>query len=263
MINPKLENSPLIEVVFELRWELSQGKSEKIDPFYEVLLGRFYDIYKDKYPCFEKITNTLNSDELPDYIASHRFKQHDKDWPTIQLGPGIISLHDAGNNYKWEQFEDNLLEMLKNLFKCYPVVTEKEIKIDSFNLSYLNALRFDFNNENIFDFLKEKMNIDVNIKDKFFGTKARLLPFDLDVHSVFFSNKPVGIIDLSFRRGKIREEKEDCLMWETGIAFYNLDIKEKKESIREIITWAKNAHKLLVGSFLKVIKEGNLETRFI
>ncbi len=256
MVNPKLEKAPLIETVFGLHWDL-----DIFNP-YEVLYGKLYEKIQEKYPDVEKIDNPLNKLSGGHITIQHnRFKQSkEREWPVIQLRPGVISLHNARDSYKWESFRDNLSEMVNFLFASCPDIDEK-LKINILRLTYLDALKFNFETENIVEFLKEKIKIDINVKDNFFGENIDLIPVGIDFHLSFRSIDPKGIVSLVFRRGRIKNEIEDCLMWETGLIFIDKDGEYK--TIDRILEWADSAHNLLVNSFLKVTKEGSLEERFI
>ncbi len=256
MVNPKLEKAPLMEAVFGLHWDLNLFKP------HEVLFGRLYEKIQGKYPDIGKIDNPLNKLSGGHINIQHnRFrKSEEKDWPTIQLRPGVISLHDSGDNYKWEDFLTDLTEMINFLFEVCPD-REKKLKINILRLSYLNALKFNFDTENIIEFLKEKMKIDIDVKKGFFDEKTDILPIGIDFHVGFRSTNPKGVINLIFRRGRIKKETEDCLMWETGLIL--TDKEGECNTVEKILNWANEAHKLLGNSFLKVTKEASLEERFV
>lgn len=51
MLRKILKNKPLVEAIFELRWELKEQESRmKIDPHYKILVGRIYDKVSNEYP---------------------------------------------------------------------------------------------------------------------------------------------------------------------------------------------------------------------
>ncbi|MCX6750116.1 MAG: hypothetical protein NTZ83_01545 [Candidatus Pacearchaeota archaeon] len=46
-----LKNKPLVEAIFELRWQLKEIQpGVKVDPNYKMLIGRVYERLKEEYP---------------------------------------------------------------------------------------------------------------------------------------------------------------------------------------------------------------------
>jgi uncharacterized protein (TIGR04255 family) len=91
-----LRNKPLLEAIFELRWELQeQAPGLKLDPHYKILIGSLYDRVKDEYPFHEELPTATIPDEISGYIVKHRFRKSENGWPLIQLGPGVVTLNDT------------------------------------------------------------------------------------------------------------------------------------------------------------------------
>ena len=60
-----LKNKPLIEAIFEFRWELREPSPEmKVDPHYKILIGRMHDKISDEYPFHEQLPTATMSDEI-------------------------------------------------------------------------------------------------------------------------------------------------------------------------------------------------------
>ena len=117
-----LKNKPLVEAIFELRWKLEDDKNAigiKKDPHYKILVGRVYDNVKGNYPYYSQLPTAHMPDEIAGYVVQHQFRKAKDKWPLIQLGPGIITLNST-NDYVWENFEKNMLDLLDVLFKSYP-----------------------------------------------------------------------------------------------------------------------------------------------
>ena len=138
-----LQNKPLVEVIFELRWELQElAPGMKIDPHYKILIGRIYDRVKDEYPFHEQLPTATMPDEIAGYIVQHRFRKGRDKWPLIQIGPGIITLNDT-EGYAWEDFKQRLNRVVDVLFDAYPEA-EKNLKINWALLRYIDAVDFDY-----------------------------------------------------------------------------------------------------------------------
>jgi len=251
-----LKNKPLVEAIFELRWELQEPASGmKIDPHYKILIGRIYDRVKDEYPFHEQLPTAAIPDEIAGYIVQHRFRKDKDKWPLIQIGPGIITLNDTGG-YIWEDFEKRLYHILKVLFDAYPDA-ETNLKINWALLRYIDAVDFNYEENNIFSFLSSNLKICIDIYEKLFEeTGVGNLPLGFDLRFSFPATKPKGAVHLRFVRGK--RKNEDALIWETQVQSVGEYAPKTKEQIR---TWVTDAHTLTDDWFFKMI-EGKLMRRF-
>lgn len=210
-----LKNKPLVEAIFELRWELQEPASGmKIDPHYKILIGRIYDRVKDEYPFHEPLPTATIPDEIAGYVVQHRFRKDKDKWPLIQIGPGIITLNDT-EGYIWEDFEKRLYHLLEILFDAYPNA-ETDLKISWALLRYIDAVDFNYEEENIFSFLSSNLKIYIDIYKKLFeDTGVKDLPLGFDLRFSFPATKPEGAIHLRFVRGK--RKNKDALIWETQV----------------------------------------------
>jgi len=97
----KLPNAPLIEVIFELRWEIKQ-KSDLTK--YQYLIGDLYSSIKGDFP----IRESLAPPEIPTEILinnpAHRFRSDKNQYPLVQVGPGLLTLNTTDENYFWNDF---------------------------------------------------------------------------------------------------------------------------------------------------------------
>jgi len=251
-----LKNKPLVEAIFDLRWKLQEpAPGTKIDPHYKILIGRIYDRVKDEYPFHEQLPTATMPDEIAGYVVQHRFRKDRDKWPLIQIGPGIITLNDT-EGYIWEDFEKRIRRLLDALYESYPN-SESRLKVNGILLRYIDAVDFDYENDNLFKFLEEKLKISIYIDESLFEeTGVDNLPLSVDLRFSFPSTKPKGAIHLRFVRGK--RENKDALIWETMVQSMGDDAPNNKE---EIIGWVGNAHSLTDDWFFKMI-EGELLRRF-
>ena len=251
-----LKNKPLVEAIFELRWNLQESASgTRVDPHYKLLIGRIYDRVRDEYPFHEQLPTAIMPDEIAGYIVQHRFRKGRDEWPLIQIGPGIITLNDT-EGYVWVDFEKRIIHVLDTLFEAYPDA-ENSLKVSGLSLRYIDAIAFDFKKDDIFDFLKEHMKTNISLHQELFERgKVNDLPLDLDLRFSFPSIKPKGAVHLRFARGERKES--DALIWETMIRSVQEDTPKVKE---EIAIWTTGAHDLTNDWFFKLI-EGKLLRRF-
>ena len=249
-----LKNKPLIEAIFELRWELhEQTPGMRLDPHYKILIGRMYDRISDEYPFHEQLPTATMPDEIAGYVVQHRFRKGRDEWPLIQIGPGIITLNDT-EGYVWEDFNKRISHLLDTLFESYPDA-ENNLKTNRLLLRYIDAV--DSGEDNIFNFLKEKMKMNIEIHQQLFEeTGVSNSPLDFDLRFSFPSAKPHGIAHLRFVRGKRKDV--DGLVWETMVqSGEDADLNTKKK----ITSWVNEAHDLTDDWFFKMI-EGELLRRF-
>jgi len=251
-----LKNKPLVEAIFELRWELQEPiPGIKIDPQYKLLIGRVFERVKEEFPFHEVAPTTMMPDEMAGYIVQHRFRKERNKWPLIQVGPGIITLNDT-EEYTWENFEIGIHKVLDALYEIYPD-TENRLSVNRLLLRYIDAVAFDYIKVDIFDFLREKMKTNIKLEEKLFeDTGVNNSPLHFDMRFSFPVDKPDGILHLRFVRGK-RAELES-LIWETMVESTEKNVPNEKTKISN---WIKEAHDLTHNWFFKII-EGELLKRF-
>lgn len=251
-----LENKPLIEAIFELKWSLQQVSSgPSIDPHYKLLIGRMYDRLSNEYPFPERLPTATMPDEIAGYVVQHRFRKGKDEWPLVQIGPGIVTVNDT-EKYTWEDFKKRIDKVLAVLFKVYPDA-ENNLKIDSLLLRYIDAINFDFTRHNGLNFLKSQMKTSISLYPRLFeDTGVNEIPSEFDLKFSFNSAKPKGVIHLRFVRGK--KKKGDALIWETMVQSVGKDAPKAKKAIT---SWVKEAHNLTDDWFFKII-EGDLQGRF-
>ncbi len=251
-----LKNKPLLETIFELRWKLLEEVSNvRIDPNYKLLIGRIYDRVKEEYPYYEKLPTASMPEEIAGYIIQHRFRKDKDNWPRIQIGPGIVSLNST-EGYSWEDFEKRIINVLDVLYNSY-LNAEAELMINGLLLRYIDAIDFNFEEEDILLFLNNNLKIKIDLQPNLFeGDNVKQQPQNIDLRFSFPLQGSEGFIHLRFARGKIKAS--DALIWETMVQLKGPNVPNSKENI---INWVKDAHDLTDDWFFKLI-EGNLLKRF-
>lgn len=250
-----LKHKPLIEAIFEVKWQLIEhGEGIRIDPHYKILIGSLYSKFKEEYPFHEMLPTASIPDNMADYVIQHRFRKGKNEWPLVQIGPGILTVNDT-EGYIWEDFEIRVMDAVKTLFEVYP--ERERLTINSLLLRYIDAVEFNFESENVFDFLSGCMKTGIKMYPKLFeDTKVDSLPSSFDWRVSFPCKRPEGTIHLRFIRGK--KDNMDALMWETMVQSTNEELLPMPERIGD---WLNAAHDLTDDWFFKLI-EGELERRF-
>ncbi|MBE0478050.1 TIGR04255 family protein [Candidatus Aerophobetes bacterium] len=251
-----LKNKPILEAIFELRWKLQEYVSRiKTDPHYKLIIGRLYDKLKDEYPFHEQLSAAALPDEIAGYLVQHRFRKDKGKWPLVQIGPGIITVNDT-KGYAWEDFKGRIAQTVNTLFEVYPE-SKNSLEVNRLLLRYIDGITFNFQKNNLFDFLEKQMKTKINLYQHLFeDTGVEKLPLALDLKFSFASKEPKGAINLRFVRGKIKES--DALIWETIVESIPEDTPKDQNRITR---WVEKAHSLADDWFFKLI-EGELLRRF-
>lgn len=250
-----LKNKPLVEAIFELRWELrdTTASGESVDPHYKILIGSMYEKAKSEYPFHEQLPVSEVPDRFAPYIIQHRFRKAAGQWPLIQIGPGIIALNDTVG-YVWEDFSQRISGLIHMLIEAYPDL--ENLRPVMVMLRYIDSIDYSYDSD-VLKFLREKMKIGINMNQNLFeDTGITESPFDIDLKLSFHSALPKGAMDIRIRRGKKAET--DALVWETIFRSLGDDTPISED---EIIAWVEKAHELTDDWFFKLI-EGDLLKEF-
>jgi len=256
MTDVVLRNKPLVEAIFELRWCLDQkAPGIQVDPHYKLLIGRIFDRVSNEYSDHQQLPAATMPDEFAAYVVQHQFRKPEKGWPLIQLGPGIITLNDT-EGYLWSDFKGRISKFLDVLFEVYPNSAEG-LRPKGLLLRYIDAIDFEFDHDNVFDFIKDHLKTTIKAHEKLFeNTGVDRLPLGFDLRFLFPSSRPRGSAHLRFARGK--KNNKDALIWETQIQSLGKDVPGSREDIK---SWVDDSHKLTHDWFFKMI-EGELLERF-
>jgi uncharacterized protein (TIGR04255 family) len=244
-----------VEAIFEVRWQLKEIQPGLVsDPNYSLLIGSLYQRLRQKYPFHQALPTALIPNEMVSGIVQHRFRKAKEKWPVVQLGPGIFTVNQT-KGYTWVDFKQRVIEGVNALFETHPNV--QELNIQTLGLRYINAIAIDFEHDDIFQFLKEQLKIDISLHSRLFeDTPVKRTPLEFDYKFSFACTKPKAIIKLRLARGK--QQQTDALIWETII---ETDSNGLPELPLQLEGWLEDAHDVIEDWFFKLIK-GDLEKRF-
>jgi|GEM_PF-5954812 len=245
-----LTNPPVKEIVFEYRWKLEGEKGEEFDSGYELLIGSFYDKLRTRYPKYAPLPIPV---KIP-YMAQYRFESESR-YPMVQIGMGVLAINATTKNYKWEDFEQRILEAFGFFVDSRKDVSELECK--TLILRYLNSIDFDFEKDNLEKFFKENLGILIKNNDKIVEKNMEPQPTAVDVRFNYKLLKMNGKFSLHFYRGKMEGIEKEQLIWETTISSPN----NKKINRDEIAKWLADAHEI-ASSVFRNLTAGQLEARF-
>lgn len=250
-----LKNKPLVEAIVEIKWDLqSPSPNILIDPHYKILIGRLYDRIQSSYPYHEQLPAAEMPDEISGYTVQHRFRCAEKDWPLIQIGPGILTINDT-SKYIWSDFRVRAEFAVEKLYESYP--RADALIFNTITLRYIDAIEFEYEKEDIFDFLKNKMKVQFILPESLFSNKIITRPAqNLNWQAAFSCQDPAGTVIIKFVRG-MRNGKS-CLIWETIVQSVVPNIPTMPKAF---LSWLDSAHEITHDWFFKLI-EGDLERKF-
>lgn len=155
----KLPNAPLVEVILELRWTI---KDQAGLTKYKYLAGDIYNKLNKSYPYRENI----HPPEIPLEILinkpEHRYREAEKEYPLIQVGPGVITLNTIDEKYFWKDFSLRAKEYFETFLTVYPESDKESFKPV---IIYVDFFPFDFNKTNVNQYINE--NFGLEFKQKF------------------------------------------------------------------------------------------------
>lgn len=245
-----LPNKPLVEAIFEFRWQIS---SEEGDPRYPLFVGRLYDRVQSEYPFHEPLPSALIPLPAATSIVQHRFRAEKNRWPLVQVGPGIVTVNDT-EGYIWQDFGQRTKALIKAIYEAYP--EPKELRVANLNLRYLDAFELEVD-QNMLDYLSEKLKSRVLLPSQLFAdTAVSSVPNTFNMMSSFATTEPKGSILVRFTSGK--HVGKPALIMELAVRSDAPDVPNMPD---EFEVWVETAHKLTDDWFFKFI-EGELERRF-
>ena len=249
--HPVLKNPPVIEALFEIRWNVWDNRdrsrpNQLIDKKFKFFPASFYEKIKDIYPEVELHPNARIPDELDIFLPRYRFRKQKDMYPLIQIGPGVLTVN-LDKNFTQEKFFNTCVEILNILFEILP-----KIKINETILHYIDGFEFDYENNNAFDFLGKNLRTHFNFSPELFdATNINPIPKKFHLESSFMVNEPKGFFICQIRSGIKKPEETKILLMDTVFRSGG-DYKPLKGKLDE---WILKADDLIHKWFLKMIEK--------
>lgn len=252
----QLPNKPLVEAIFELRWNVEdQPPAQPGGTIHRLILGRFYDRIAKEFPVFEALPAAQVPEELVLHTVQHRFRKNRGDWPVVQLGPGVLTVNST-HDYSWTSFRPIVLETVKHLLQS--LKDTPGVRFDSIILRLLDAVEFDYAKEDALHFFKEKFGLAINLPEDLFSEESGLSNHVLggSYDFLFASKKPTGRLNAKFGLGQ-RGSKRGIL-WETTLISRKEHVPNDVDSIE---SWLDDAHRT-TGDWFFTLIDGDLIKQF-
>ncbi|MCI5223509.1 MAG: TIGR04255 family protein [Candidatus Electrothrix sp. AR4] len=249
----KLENAPLVEVIFEIRWgKTTQKERELLVEFSQeeqsLMPGKFQLLAENEGFCHLEV---LKNQPLLPHLVKYRYRKNDRSYPLYQLGNGIFTVNqiDYGKfEYEWKSFQGDIERGVKLLEKSYPY-SIKELPLIDIQLRYRDVVLSN-TNESLFDFINDKLEIGTfSLPNRLRGNKN--IKTDLPMGSITLQvecESPKGNIICHVNPGKHNGEKAFILDF-IVISKVNFFPEISKESLIDWFVAAHEHHQVIFNAF--------------
>lgn len=251
----------MVEVVFELRWNLQSGPQGEVvlqsDPGLLPLLDRFSkQMRKIGFSSSRDMSHPLQTG--PYGIVRRYFRSVNEPFPIQQIGPGIYATNEDAK-YDWVSFKAQALKGLKALFDSYPKLDFFPLIPRHLELRYIDAFKPSLvsSREGFLGFVREGMNATIELPDIFqdksvFDTESmgRLV-----VQKTLKQHKGTTMV-LDVGSGK--RAAEDIIRMETKVVTLGEGIPNVTtpvRMIRELGDWLEVAHNVLSPTFRQLVRK--------
>jgi uncharacterized protein (TIGR04255 family) len=248
---PPLLTPPILEAIFELRWELQETR----DPSYPMMYGRLYEKFKAEFPVTEDLPSMQAHPESAPYVPRHRMRKEKNGYPLIQVGPGIVTINEA-RGYGWKTFSSLIKKVATSLVDLYPE-SAGSINFIKAEMRYVNGIRVDLARENPLAFLAEKLHTKVEFDPELYtvnGLSER--PNSLGLNVSYVLGKPMGQLGLALNLGQF--DNKPAFIQQTIIQSAGDMVPADLEGLGQ---WLEEAHTVAENCF-QVLCKGALMEKF-
>jgi len=262
---PPLLHPPLIEAIFELRWEIENLQPNEArpqgafvpmrDPAYPMMYGRLYERLKKDFPFTEDLPSTGAHPETTPYVPRHRIRKEKNGHPLVQVGPGIITVNEA-KGYSWKSFRSSAQRIIESVVDLYPS-DAMPLNFIKAEMRYVNGIRFDLARENPLSFLAEKLHTKVEVAPELLTLNSlNERPNAVGLNLAYALEKPMGNLNLALNLGQF--EGKPTFIQQTLIQSVGELLPADTEGLS---LWLEEAHTVAENCF-QVLCKGALMEKF-
>lgn len=241
----KLPHAPLVEVIFEIRWNSADRAS--LDKF-QLLIGEMYSALQSEFP---KVINLRPDPAIPfnAFIGAptHRFTRPEG-YPMYQLGPGVLSVNMVNDGYVWESFIKTIRDVV-TVFERLSGLSGQSITL---SLKYLDFFKFKFSDVNLTEYIRTNFHLSV---------EAPYLNGDQAKTFSFATTQDVGIgtfaLTMNTGYNNVNGTQIEGIITESNVSM-EIPFEELNNYIANALP---QAHELL-GNFFKELTKGCLYDSF-
>lgn len=240
----KLPNAPLLEVIFEIKWDIV-NKSDMVD--FQYLHGDLYSNLKDKFPYRESLVPPEVPYDALRGLPIFRYRKDKDCYPLVQIGPGVITINTTDDTYYWDNFRDEINQIVKIFSSIYSKYENLQL---SPILTYLDFLEYDKKKITPIEYINS--NLQLEVKEHFLNINNASLN---DVNFTFNYSIKEDTVSLNLRDGEINKNKNGIIMQNKIIG------KKSLYTVGDLAKWLNEAHELS-SDFFKSMTKGNLYKSF-
>ncbi len=254
---PVLLHPPLLESIFEVRWEVQNDEKNgrMHDPSYPMMYGRMYERLKKDFPVIEDLPSVQAHPDTAPFVPRHRMRKEKNGYPLVQVGPGIATVNMA-KGYSWQPFRALILRVVESIIELYPT-DGSPLNFVKAEVRYVNGIRFDIARENPLAFLGEKLHMKVELDSQLFEqTTMNERPNAVGLNLAYALEKPMGNLAISANMGQY--EGKPAFIQQTLIHSFGELVPSDVESFTP---WLEEAHAVAESCF-QVFCKGPLMEKF-
>ena len=257
----QLNNAPLVEVIFEIKWGRAQKQDKGLMLHFSqeeisMMPGKFQVVASEA--GFGVHVLIPNQPPIP-HVIKYRFRKKPNGYPLYQLGDGIFALNQTdvdGFSYDWDIFKKDLENGINLLEKSYPFPL-KNLPIVDIQLRFRDVILVD-EGSCTFEMISNKLDIGtLKIPDKL--KENSHISTDSPIPSLAFQfkcNKPKGKIICQINDG-ISSGHNALIMDFIVLSDFTEIASTDTDSL---IEWSVNAHDRHREIFKSIIKDDLMET---
>lgn len=254
-----LPNAPLIEVVFELRWDLPGSDPMgplRTDPGYPFLREEFSHAVK-------KLGFRHKKDMQPQGIGighsvDRRFYLSETQaFPLVQIGHGIFATNESAG-YEWTKFKASCLKHVRMLIDSYPRMTSFRMMPSLIELRYIDIFPAESKKRkkhNMFTFLEDDTNLGISRPSLMEGLETlESLNSGRIITEYRVKKAKATIFVLDFASAKSGTKK--VVRMESKVRSVGKDVpslKSKPKFVKNVSEWLERAHLITSPFFQQLI----------
>jgi len=247
------ERGPLIEVVFEFKWELVNTTDGRppTDPEYKLLVGSLFEKVRGDYGVHETLPAAGVPDEFVPQIPQHRFRASTEGYPLLQVGPGLMTVNDS-RQYRWSTFQPRVEAAVATLRQTYA----GDLRPQSLLLRYINAIPWSSDTDDLVTVLANDFGVRLQYPDGLFaGQPVEQRPLTFLLESSHKVHEPQGVITVKFATAQVNGALH--LLWDTSVLSAGPEVPQ----LGDLRPWLISAHAICRSWFFTLI-DGRLEAAF-
>lgn len=248
-----LNKKPLVEAIFEVRWDLTTSPTGiPQDAQYDVIVGQLKESLSKELPFHVRLPfGFMAGFNLPHQVQ-HQFRAAVDAWPLVQVGPGIMTVNETSG-----YTSKNFIPLCINVFNTLISFWKQNGQIP--NVSFVSLRYIDADNltEDKLSFLN-KLGLNITFEKNIFNSKRFESPNPkfVEFRSEFSTTEPTGTFSLSVNTGK--KDDKDAILWETQMICQQ---DQCKVFMDNPTLWLSNAHDVCHEVFFSMI-QGELEEKY-